>query len=273
MTTKPRLSVSTWSIHRALGITYSDSPAHTSASSEATYGAGSISLLELPARIAAMGIHTLEICHFHLPHDRAYWNDLRGALDSAEVELWMLLIDDGDITHPEQGARDLEWIGNWIDAAGILGAKNARVIAGKSEASPETIERSRNGLSILSQRAKRAGVRLMTENWHRLLSRPEDVHDLLDGFDGEIGLLLDFGNWGGATKYDDLEAIFALAESCHAKCSFDNQKPDAHDYQRCLELSRAANFSGPYTLIYDGPDNDEWHGLTLERDLVLPYLS
>jgi hypothetical protein len=271
-TTKPRLSVSTWSLHRALGSTYPDAPANRPGRAEPTYGAGSLSLLEVPARLAAMGIHTLEICHFHLPRDPAYWDDLRDALDAAGVELWMLLIDAGDITHAEHASRDVDWVGEWIDAAGVLGAQRARVIAGQSLPTPETLQRSQTNLAALARRAQAAGVRLMTENWHRLLARPEHVHGLLGGLGGTVGLLLDFGNWGGTQKYDDLGAIFPLAESCHAKCSFTDLQPDANDYQRCLELGRAAGFTGPYTLIYDGPDADEWRGLALERDLVLPYV-
>ena len=62
-----KLSVSTWSLHRVLGPTYWDSPANPSREAKTPYGPGSISLLEVPARIAELGIHLLEICHFHLP--------------------------------------------------------------------------------------------------------------------------------------------------------------------------------------------------------------
>ena len=47
---------------------------------------------------------------------------------------------------------------------------------------------------------------------------------------------------------------------------------DKADYVRCLELARAASHAGPYTLIYDGPNGDEWAGLDAERAIVLPYL-
>ena len=128
-----RLSVSTWSLHRTLGPTYWDSPAKPSRDREEPYGPGLLELLDIPARIAEFGINTLEICHFHLPsREPAYLNDLRSALDSAGVELFTILIDDGDITHPEHSARDLAWISGWIETAGQLGARCARVIAGKT---------------------------------------------------------------------------------------------------------------------------------------------
>ena len=70
-----------------------------------------------------------------------------------------------------------------------------------------------------------------------------------------------------------LAAIMPAAESCHAKASFDSRgEMDEADYRRCLELTRAAGFSGPYTLIYDGPDDDEWRGLAREQEVVADYL-
>ena len=236
---------------------------------------GEFSLLEIPARVAEFGINTLEVCHFHIPSlDKGYLNEFRGALEAANVELFSVLIDHGDITHPEDADRDLVWIGEWIETAGILGATCARVIAGKAPPSEEALEMSRNGLQKLAEYAKANGVRLMTENWFSVLSTPENVLTLLDRLDGEVGFCLDFGNWEGETKYVDLEAIAPRAESCHTKAHFPAPgEMDKDDYIRCLDLTQDAGFSGPHTLIYDGPGDDEWEGLTIEREVVQSYLK
>lgn len=268
-----RLSTSTWSLHRALGLTYPDTPTHANMGAEATYGRGSLTLLEVPARLAAAGIHTLEICHFHLPsRDEAYIGRLRDALDAAGVELFSLLIDAGDITHPQYGERDMAWITGWVETAGKLGATATRVIAGKTTPSDDALKRSVAGLLRLADVGKANGVRVMTENWFSLLATPDAVRRVLSMVD--VGLCADFGNWGGATKYEDLAQILPLAESCHAKCSFaDDGQPDRDDYLRCLELAKAANFNGPYTLIFDSPSiDDEWAGLALEKAMVEAYL-
>jgi sugar phosphate isomerase/epimerase len=230
--------------------------------------------LDLPARIAAFGIRTLEICHFHLPtRDAAYLNELRSALDSAGVELFTILIDDGDITHPEHGKRDQAWISGWLETAGQLGARCSRVIAGKTTGE-EALGRSLAAMSELVDVAESNGVRLMTENWFGVFADPTSVQQVMEPLAGRAGLCFDFGNWKGANKYDDLAQITQYAESCHAKCSFTEPlNADREDYLRCLDLTRAANFSGPYTLIYDGPDNDEWAGLSVERDMVAPYTN
>lgn len=271
----PRLSVSTWSLHRTLGVTYRDAPGEIRSGPHETYGAGNLSLLDVPARVAAAGIHTLEICHFHLPtRDDAYLGELRSALKESGVELFSVLVDNGDITHPEHHARDTQWVADWIRTAGKLGAKRARVIAGKSEYSEEALALSQTNLLTLTLVGQDENVRVTTENWFPLLSRPEHVNALLHDQEGAVGLNFDFGNWDGPTKYEDLAAIVIHAESCHAKCAFNAPyTPDADDYRHCLDLTRSVGFNGPYTLIYDGPEDDEWHGLNLEAEIVRPYLQ
>ena len=274
-TNHSRLSVSTWSLHRSLGKPVVYGPEANGDSAATPTIAPAFSLLELPARIADAGIHTLEICHFHLPSRApAYLRQLRSAVEAAGVELWSLLIDGGDIAHPEHHARDTVWAEQWLDVANELGAKNARVSGGKQEPTPDAVARTTQNMARLAGAAQKRGVRLMTENWQNLMSTPEVVLEVLDKLDGAVGLCADFGNWSGPTKYDDLAQIMPRAESCHAKCHFGAPgQPDAADFVRCLELTRAVGFAGPYTLIYDGPDADELAGLAQERAMVTPYLA
>lgn len=274
--TLPRLAVSTWSLHRTLGWTYSETPGEIGERVPTpTYGTGAMTLLEIPAKLAAMGIRDMEICHFQLPHrEAAYLGELRSALKEAGVHLLTLLIDDGDITHPALHEAHLRWTAGWIETAAELQAERARVIAGKQPCSEEAYVLSREGLHSLAEMGAVNDVRVITENWYPLLERPETVLRLLDSLEGAVGLNLDFGNWGGPTKYDDLAEIFPCAESCHAKCQFPAPRtPDAEEYRRCLALARAVGFTGPFTLIYDSEDPDEWAGLTLERDVILNYFQ
>ena len=141
-----------------------------------------------------------------------------------------------------------------------------------AEPSRAALTLSHDGLERLADYAAQRGVRLMTENWQNLLTKPEYVLTVLDGLD-HIGLLADFGNWGGPTKYDDLAQILPRAETTHAKANFGGPgQMDKTDYVRCFELCQAINFGGTHSMIYDGPDNDEWQGLQLERAVILNYL-
>ena len=273
---KNRISVSSYSLHRALSMHYRDLPGDDGTRpGTLVHGDGTMTLLELPARIAAAGFNTLEISHPHLPsREPAYLNELRSALAQAGVSLLSVLVEAGDLTDPVHGARDQEWMARWIETAGLLGAERARLIAGKAPYTPEALQRSRTALHALAQRGRDHGVRVTTENWFDLLCCPEAVCSLLDSLEGEVGLNLDFGNWGGPTKYADLAAIYRYAESCHAKCAFVAEYvPDADDFRRCLDLARDSGFTGPFTLIYDHTGADEWKGLAIERDLVLPYIA
>ena len=265
-----RLAISSWSLNRTLGAPQFDALRdHVGREPQS----GALSLLELPQALADFGVQRMELCHFHLPKsDGKYLQQLRAALENADVELWALLIDDGDITHPDDGEKWLDWTRGWIDIAAQLGARHVRIIAGKQEPTPETLQLSRDRLQVLAAYAKAKNVGVLTENWFGLLDAPQDVLWLLDELNGEVGLKFDFGNWKGARKYDDLPQIAPRAVSCHAKCSFDGSTPDSEDYRRCLQMLKDANYRGPYTLIYDGENADEWAHLAIERELVSEFL-
>lgn len=273
-TSHARLSVSTWSLHRSLGKPPFYGPQSEAGQLANPTAERAFSLLELPAQIAAHGIQTLEICHFHLPSDAPeYYQQIRSAIEAAGVELWSLLIDDGDITHPQYGERDMAWIQGWIDVAAQLGARNTRIIAGKQEPNEQTLALSHDRLAQLASYASKRGVRAMTENWLNLTPDAKSVCYLIERLDGQIGLCADFGNWRGANKYDELAQILPYADSCHTKAHFDAATGiDAADYRRCLELSSKAGFAGPYTLIYDGPNSDEFAGLKTEAAIVAKYM-
>jgi sugar phosphate isomerase/epimerase len=265
-----RIAVSTWSLHRMLGTTYPHDLATTAIGAAAeTYGAGTESLLDLPSALRNHGYHRLELVSFHLPtRDPVYLGELRDQLRSSGVLLQTLLIDAGDITHPEHGARDTAWIASWIEIANELGAANARIIAGKQPPTPETLDRSIAALAALADGNAGSPVRLVTENWFDLLPGPGQVNELLDRLEGRIGLLADFGNWRGAGKYADLAAIFPRAELCHAKAGFIDGDLDTDDYGKCVALAEAAGYQGPYTLIFDSDVPGEWQGLAIERDFI-----
>ena len=272
----PTLAISSWSLHRALGISYPNAPDNDhDGGPEETWGPGAITLTDLPEAVARLGINRMQICHFHLAtRDPVYLGEVRSALSDAGVTLSTLLIDDGDITHPTHRRRDRDWIGRWIDAAAALGAGSARVLAGKQNPTPETLAWSVEGLRDLGRRGAGAGVRILTENWLALLAGPREVHHVLDRVDGQVGFLADFGNWKGASKYDDLASVLIRAEDTHAKAHFDEATGiDGTDFRRCLDAATTAGYEGPYTLIYESGGADEWGGVATERDFVRAYFA
>jgi len=275
MASEDRIAVSTWSLHRHLGTTYPhDLDTLAVGPVEETYGEGTESLLDIPSAIANRGIKRLEIVSFHIPsRDPIYLGELRAALDIVDVELQTLLIDAGDISNPLTSKRDTAWIASWIETANILGAKHARVIAGKQKPTRDALDLSVKALTSLADGNAGSSTRLMIENWFDLLAEPAHVHFLLDKLDGRVGLNGDFGNWGGPTKYADLQSIFGRAELCHAKANFIDGDLDEADYGNCIAAAETAGYKGPYTLIFDSEIPNEWAGIAAERDFVLTRLD
>jgi sugar phosphate isomerase/epimerase len=263
------IAVSTWSLHHHLGYSCANGPADPILFVRSpTWGDGAFGLLQLPQELAKRDYHSIEICHFHVESlDIEYLRNLREAFQQADVTIQTLLIDDGDITHPATRDRDIKWIKTWIDAAAVLGAEHARVVAGKSLPNAQSLGLSVSGLQELFDYGAHLGVKIVTENWFDLLSTPDAVHHALDRVP-HLGFMADTGNWHGPTKHADLTSIFARATLCHAKASFDQQQVmDMADFAACLSAAKHANYSGPMTLIFDGA-GDEWTGLAQERKFL-----
>lgn len=250
--TNPRLGVSSWSLNKALTR-------------------GDFTLLELPGQTAAHGLGKLEICHFHFPStDPGYLADLKAAFADAGVIFFTYLQDTGDITHPDPARREEELaaVQRAIDIASAAGAQRIRVIAGMAKSSPEALDISGAGFLRLAEYGADRGVQVVTENWHGLLDSPADVDALMERTQGKVGLKFDFGNWPRSRKYDDLPKIAKYAVCTHAKADFPAiGEIDRVDFDRCLDICKAADFPGPHILIFSSP-GDEWTSLDLMRDIA-----
>ena len=61
-------------------------------------GTPALDLLDFPAKVAALGIHCVDLCIQHIPNiEPGYLAELRAAFESADVELYQLLIDLGEV--------------------------------------------------------------------------------------------------------------------------------------------------------------------------------
>jgi sugar phosphate isomerase/epimerase len=251
-----RLSISSWTLHGLIG--------------------SGVPLLDIPAQIAQRGIHTLEVCHFHLPTTEAsYLAEFRGALRAANVELYSVLIDRGDITSPDpqQRAADLHFIRQWIEVAAALGAVGVRIDAGLESPSPEVVRLSATHLAELAHFAAGLNVAAITENWHATSRYPRPLLDILDRCEGKVRLCADLGNAEGHDKYETLELLLPRATSIHFKARYDAQgRIDATDHERCCALIRNAGFSGPISLIYSETAN-EWEAVEQLKEAVSGLLS
>lgn len=277
-----RIMTSSWSLHRKLGQSMYQWPDPAGEPVLEGDGRGELALLELPAQLAQRGIDMLEICHFHFARlDDGYLDELRQALDENGIELFSVLIDAGDITHPDVANRQKEvaWVRAWMEIAARCGARCVRVIAG--DAVPEVngdwrdveaVRLSAEGLRGLAGVGRELGLGVLTENFRALGSKAGALNAILDLCEGEVGLCADFGNYKGPDKYEELAAILPRATSVHAKADFPEAlQLDRADFDRCLGLAKDADFSGPYSLIFSSP-GDEWEGVEQTREVVEQWI-
>jgi len=254
-------TVHAWSLDRTLGRYRAGTTAEPTG----------MALLDLPAALAEQGYRTVQICHFHLPsRDPSYLGELRAALDASGITLDAFLIDDGDLTHPDEGPAQEAWISDQLTDAVALGAYRVRVVAGKTR----TDDAQAVSSQALGRIAARAGeLRVVTENWLDVTRDAADVEAILDPLEGSVGLLIDLGNWTGETKYAELAKITRFAETCHAKAHWDGAQIDEQDYRRSVRTILDAGYAGPFALVYAAEDDDEFAGLAVQRAIVTDELS
>ena len=277
-----RIMTSSWSLHRTLGQLMFQWPDPKGAPVLQGTGKGELTLMDLPAQLARRDIGMLELCHFHFARlDDEYLGELRQTLGENGVELFSILIDAGDITHPDGAQRknEVAWIREWMQIAARCGARCVRVIAGDAEPvadgdwhSAEAVRLSAQNLRELARFGSDLGVAVLTENFRAMGGKAAALNAILDLCEGEVGLCADFGNYKGPDKYDELAAILPRATSVHAKADFSEPlQMDCEDFSRCLGLAKEVDFSGPYSLIFSSP-GDEWQGIEQTRLVVAEWL-
>lgn len=273
-----RLALTSWSVHHSLGApSILAQPADGSATRHEPTKHATMQLTELPARVRDAGIGTLEVCHFHFPSTAPeYLRGLRAALEAAQVELFTILIDGGDITNPDAGQRDADiaMIKSWMDVAAAVGARGVRIVAGDASADDhEALNRSIEVLRELAAYGAERNLRVRTENFKALTSTADNCVALLDALDGTVGFCADMGNFPSAVRVAEFSRVVPHAEVVHTKASYTPDGTiDPQQLRACLDASVAAGFDGPYTLVFDRP-GDEWEGIMRLKEHVAAYTS
>ncbi|MEK0317753.1 sugar phosphate isomerase/epimerase family protein [Cohnella sp. 56] len=273
------LSISTWSLHRLLGPlrwTAWDADGQCHVTHEQAQPE-QLSLLQLPHEAARRGYAAIEVCHFHFPSvDAEYLAQVREAFESSGVSFDTLLLDYGDLTTEDAArlAADLSLMRDWIETAALCGAKQIRMIAGEAEPTDrDALHRASRHLLELSEYAAARDVIVVTENFKKLTSTGEACSALMALTGDRVRWITDFGNFGGANKYEELHATLGKSVSVHAKAAYDDRgMPDREEFERCLDESIQSGFDGAYVMIYDGP-GDMWEGLARVRDIVSARLG
>ncbi|QKS47067.1 sugar phosphate isomerase/epimerase (plasmid) [Paenibacillus cellulosilyticus] len=270
-----RLSLSSWSVHRLLGLsrwTVWDASTSRPVIHEEE-GDAVITLLDLPQAVAERGFRYLELCHFHLPKvEEPYLAQLRDAFQTAGVTLHTLLIDYGDLSSPDPVRRsaDEQLIGRWIDIAEKLGAAAVRVVAGEQQTGDAVaIARSAASLQRLLRYGAERGVQVVTENFRELTSTLANWQAVMEAAGSRIRTIVDFGNM----QPDEKEAAIAygarIAHSIHAKPVYlADGSFDEEELRRNVAIASANGSVAPISVIFD-QDGDVWEGIQRIADAIV----
>jgi hypothetical protein len=177
-----------------------------------------------------------------------------------------LCVDDVDLRkHGVQVAK------NWMDAAGILGAKSMRVNSGGPTVAPTPIPRAADGypknddlarllsncidsFKEIAEYGAKVGTKVTLENHWGLTANPINIQIIIDEVHSPFcEASPDFFNW----EHDYLcyHGLAALAPYAHTNvhAKYWNRWATC-DVQRCVRIMESARFTGTYALEYeDGP--------------------
>ena len=199
-------AVSTVTLAKALGSPLYEMDADTGQQVGSPAEPATIDLLDVPAAAATRGFHSFDLSVYHLPSiDSGYLAELRAAFEEAQVELFQLLIDTGEVasTDPDVRVAGVKHIKRWMDIACALGATGVRYVPGDSEPTPESIRFSAEAFRDLADYAVECGLRPATENYRHFNMKADDLLAVVEQSAREYGLVADFGNARGPDKYRD----------------------------------------------------------------------
>lgn len=220
-------------------------------------GAPTLDLLDFPGEVAAHGINCVDLCIQHIPNiEPSYLAELRAAFESADVELYQLLIDIGEVgsPDPEERSAGIALTKRWMEIASELGSTGVRYVPGDSAPTPATINQSGEAFRELYDYSVQCGVEPATENYKFFNNEADDLLRVLDLSERDYGLVADFGNAKGPQKYDNLAKLMPRATAIHQWVAIDEDGViNDEDSKRCLNMARESGFDGPVMLLGGQP--------------------
>ena len=254
-----RAGLSSFSLHLpdALGDPWFELDEGYKSVSGAFRGTRTLDLLDFPSEVASLGINCVDLCIQHIPNIEAgYLAELRSAFDAANVELYQLLIDIGEVASadPSERSASIALTKRWMEIAAELGSSGVRYVPGDSKPNPENISASGEAFRELYDYSVECGVEPATENYKIFNNEADDLLQVLDLADRDYGVVADFGNAKGPNKYENLSKLMPRATAIHQWVMIDDEgRINMEDSKRCLLMARDNDFDGPVMLLGGHP--------------------
>jgi Xylose isomerase-like TIM barrel len=229
-------------------------------------------------------IHNLEFAASQFASlDPVYEQALRTNLAAARSRLINIAVDvkevaaSGGLSDPAAEVRTaaVEAVTPWIDMAHRLRAQSVSCDPGRLN--PDDTSPAIDSFRKLANHGRRRKIIVLIENRGEAgAAHPAALVAIIRAVGGPfVGALPDFSGFpDNATRLRSLPMPFGYAHTiCHAKqpqANTPNGQPD-FDFQRCLDISKAANFHGVYCVEYDG-ENDAYARVQNAADELIRYL-
>ncbi len=207
-----------------------------------------------------------------------------------EVENVLIMVDgEGYLasTDDEERQKSIENHYKWVEAAKFLGCHSIRVNAHGEGTADEVAVAAIDGLSKLSDYAKKHGINILVENHGGYTSNGAWLADVMKRVGKEnCGTLPDFGNfcmtigYGSINDpnckdpydiYKGVHELMPYAKAVSAKSyDFDeNENQPKIDYLKMMNIVKDAGYTGFVGVEFEGGNVSEEKGIELTKNLLL----
>jgi sugar phosphate isomerase/epimerase len=234
-----RLSVSSWSMHRAFR-----------------------SGMTLPQFIEKVrdefGVDGLEICDSHFEAtDVAYLDEIRAGLADHDLTVANIPVSAGKAAEPDPAQRssNLNAWTEWLDVAKYVGSPAMRVDSGGTEADPGTLHRIIDAYRAVLERARERKIKVLIENHGGVSGDPAALEKILGAInDPYFATCPDLGNFALEDRERGIRVMSPRAGMVHLKTyDFDAAGDETTiDVEGAIRALREAGYDGWLSIEFEG---------------------
>lgn len=213
------------------------------------------------------GVDGVELIDEHLPgRDAASLDRVAGLAADYDLEIACLSVYYNDFAKVSSAERrqDVEAVTDWLDAADSLGADVLRAFTGfpglhdRTHEDPDVWRDVTVCLQECVDYARTVETTLAIENHNHdgLIRTADDVFRVRSRINGDLGLVLDLGNY--TDGLDSVQRTLHLADHVHAAydaVSPDGSEPSHEYYADVISTLAAQGYDGFVTLEYEGDED------------------
>jgi len=244
---------------------------------------GKLSNLDFPLKAKNdYGINAVEyVNQFFMDkaQDMNYLKDLKTRTDDNGITNVLIMIDrEGQLANTDDNERKkaVENHYKWVDAAKYLGCHSIRVNAAGNGCREDVQKTAVDGLGMLSEYGKQAGINIIVENHGGFSSDGKWLSEVIKQVESPYcGTLPDFGNFRlrenvTYDRYAGVKDLMPYAKGVSAKShEFDKNGNEVHtDYGKMLQIVKDAGYKGYIGIEYEGSNLGEDEGIMATKQLL-----